>query len=94
MFIIVASILATFLFYSLSTYVSYVAVFILYKGLKYRLFAPLIKTSVFIILCYTSIIADVILFSSLLYPTIAIKNSMLTILLVLSIFNARSVKGE
>ena len=73
---------------------SYVSAFILYKGIKYCLFVPLFKAAIFIIVCYISIIADVMLFYSSLYFYITVKNGLLTILATGSFFYARSREGE
>lgn len=90
----VISVIVTVLLYSTLAYISYVSVFIAVKGLKFNLISPLLKSLVFIIFCYTSIISDVMLFLLAKSPYIVIKNSFLLVLIVFSLISVRLWKGE
>lgn len=87
-----AAIIVTSVFYVLVSYVSFITVSILHRGILYRLLVPILKSSAFIILCYISIISDVIMFQSVLYDTITIKNGLLLLLVIAALINARDGK--
>jgi hypothetical protein len=90
MVIFIAAIVFTLIFYVMAVYMTYAVTFILYKGLQYKLAMPTVKAAMFIILCYISIISDVIMFNSSLYIYITIKNGFLTALAVTSFIYAKS----
>ncbi|AGK86834.1 membrane protein [Bacillus phage SIOphi] len=84
----IACVLITTVLYMLIVYVSYITSRILYQGLAYRLIVPIIKSSVFIIVSYISIISDVILFYNFMYDSILTKNGMLLLLIGASLISA------
>lgn len=84
----IACVLITTVLYMLIVYVSYITSRILYQGLAYRLIVPVIKSSVFIIVSYISIISDVILFYNFMYDSILTKNGMLLLLIGASLISA------
>lgn len=86
------SIVVTSLLYACVCYMSFFAASILHKGVTYRLAVTVLKSVVFILLCYISIISDVILFRVGLYDTITEKNGFLFLLVAASLINARDGK--
>lgn len=86
------SISLTILFYSCIAYMSYFTASILHKGIIYKLLITIIKSVVFIMLCYISIISDVLLFRSELYKTITMKNGFLLLLVTTSLISAKKGK--
>lgn len=91
---LVASIAITSVFYSVACYMSYFTASVLHKGVTYRLAMPILKAVVFILLCYTSIISDVILFNDSMYNVVIVKNGLLLLLVIASLITAKSRKGE
>ncbi|WCS69431.1 hypothetical protein Goe24_00510 [Bacillus phage vB_BsuM-Goe24] len=88
----ITSVVLTVIFYVLIVYVSYITSQILYIGVTSRLMLSVIKSSLFILVAYTSIISDVILFYILRYDSISIKNGLLLFLLSTSLVAASSRK--
>lgn len=84
-----ASISLTILFYFCIAYMSYFTASILHRGIIYKLLITIVKSVVFITLCYISIISDVILFRSELYETITMKNGFLLLLVAASLINSK-----
>lgn len=86
------SIIITIVLYALIAYMSFITASILHTGVIYRLAVPVIKSLVFIALCYISIISDVLLFNGTSYNTIVFKNGLLLLLVAASLYNARKGK--
>lgn len=86
------SVAVTAVFYTLIVYVSYITSQILYFGITSRLWMPILKSSLFILVSYTSIISDVILFSNCMYESTLLKNGLLLLLLGTSLITAASGK--
>lgn len=80
--------------YSLVTYIAYLASFILYKGICFKLTVPIVKSGSFILFVYTSIIADIWLYHHSELFSLVIKNSVIFILLVVSLLYAKFGKGH
>lgn len=93
MFAFFGAITFTALYYSIAAYMSYISVGILYTGIKYKLIEPTVKTIAYISACYISIIADVLLFYSLMYSIIFFKNAFFTFLSIFSIIYAKKRGG-
>lgn len=89
----VMAILATTILYATLSYVSYISVFVIVQGFKFRLIIPLAKALSFIIFCYISIITDVVLFVLPKTPIIVVKNFFLLALLLFSLVSVRIWKG-
>lgn len=87
-----ASIVITVLLYACVSYMSFFAASTLHRGITYRLAVEVLKSLMFIGLCYISIITDVILFQVGLYETITEKNGFLLLLVAASLINARDGK--
>ena len=73
---------------------SYMVAFTLHKGVAFRLAVPIIKSLVFILTCYISIISDVFLFTDSLHKVVTIKNGLLLLLVVASLYTAKNRKGD
>ncbi|AHJ87577.1 hypothetical protein Bp8pC_147 [Bacillus phage Bp8p-C] len=69
--------IASVLLYASICYLTFFAAAILFEGIKYALYNPIIKSATFIGVAYISIISDVILFDSALHSSIIIKNAVL-----------------
>ncbi|AGB62621.1 hypothetical protein [Bacillus phage phiAGATE] len=67
----------TVLLYINICYLTFFAAAILFEGVKYSLYSPVIKSTLFIGVAYISIISDVILFDLTLHSSIIIKNAVL-----------------
>jgi len=93
MFVFVASIVLTAVFYALNIYVSFMAASILYLGITFRKIVPLFQAYLFILITYISIISDVVMFVHGMHSSISVKNGLLLLLLVASLITARSRKG-
>lgn len=90
----VVSLALSIILYTLLVYVSYIASFILYKGISYRLIAPTTRALVFLMTSYTSIIADIFLFYQGEHLTIIFKNTIFLLLLAFSYIYARFRRGS
>ncbi|AYJ75143.1 hypothetical protein BSP36_056 [Bacillus phage BSP36] len=88
----IASVILTAIFYVLIVYVSYITSQILYMGITNKLMVPVLKSSLFILVSYISIIADVVLFDISRYDSITVKNGLLLLLLCSSLISAGSRK--
>lgn len=82
----------TIVLYALIAYMSYITAYILHQGIVYKVAVTIIKTSVFLALCYISIISDVVLFHDSLYKALTIKNGLLLLLVVASLVTAKTRK--
>lgn len=87
-----ASIVITVLFYACVSYMSFFVASVLHRGITYRLAVSVLKSVVFILLCYISIISDVILFQLGMYSTITEKNGFLLLLVAASLITTRDGK--
>jgi hypothetical protein len=88
------SLVVTAILYIFIGYLSYVTASILYRSITYRLIVPTVMSVLFIGTSYISIITDVVLYSRDLYCSIALKNGLLLVLVVLSILSASSRKEK
>lgn len=89
MALIVTSSVITTLFYLIAIYVTYVASFILYNSIKYKIMKTSARIIAFIVICYISIISDMVLFYSAMYYQIIIKNGFFTFIILFSLRTAR-----
>lgn len=84
----------TTVLYTIIFYMSYISATIWHIGATHMLILPLLKSSAFILLCYTIIISDIILLHGELYKLISIKNGALLLLVATSLIAAKKWKGE
>lgn len=94
MWIFMSSIVITAILYLFIFYFTYIAMFILYKGIRYKLLIPILSPLLFITLGYISIITDILLFSASMHFALLNKNLLLLALSIGSIVYARTEKGE
>lgn len=89
---VITSIVITILLYSCIGYMSFFAASTLHSGITYGLSLTVLKSVVFILLCYTSIISDVVLFRLGMYDRITQKNGFLLLLVAASLIYAKAGK--
>ncbi|ADH03154.1 membrane protein [Bacillus phage W.Ph.] len=89
----VLAIVFTIIFYSVASYMSFVTASILHRGVVFRLLIPTVKALSFIVIVYTSIIADIILFNAQKYESVAFKNGVMSTVIVSSITTSRDKGG-
>ena len=68
---------------------SYITASILHRGIMYKLIFPVMKSLAFIIIVYTSIIADILLFRGEKYETITYKNGVMSTVVVTSLTTSK-----
>lgn len=83
------SVSLSFLTFLTILYLSYLNMFILYKGLSYNLVSVVLKSSLFFLVCYISIISDILLLSSLELTPAVIKNILFILLISMGMYYAR-----
>lgn len=89
MTLIVASAIITSVFYFITIYITYIAAFILYNSVKYKIVKTSARIVAFITICYISIISDMVLFHSAMYYQIVIKNGLFTFIILFSLCTAK-----
>lgn len=89
---VITSIVITILLYSCIGYMSFFVASTLHSGITYGLSLTVLKSVVFILLCYTSIISDVVLFRLRMYDRITQKNGFLLLLVAASLIYAKDGK--
>ncbi|QEM43115.1 membrane protein [Bacillus phage Chotacabras] len=90
----VLSIAFTLIFYIVASYMSYITASILHRGIIFRLIIPTVKAVMFITIVYTSIIADIVLFSGGKYETVAFKNGVMSTVVVTSLTTNKGERGR
>ncbi|AEQ34201.1 membrane protein [Bacillus phage Bastille] len=91
---LILAIAFTLVFYSVAAYMSYVTASILHRGWIFRLVFPTVKALLFIIIVYTSIIADIVLFNASKYETITYKNGVMSTVMVTSLTTGKEKGGK
>jgi len=89
----VLSIAFTIIMYVVAIYISFVTASILHRGFIFRLLMPTVKALTFIVIVYTSIIADIVLFNAQKYDSVAFKNGVMSTVMVSSLTASRDKGG-